>query len=77
MKDSKEYLINTIKTPNHLFFNEFTNQYIFIREFTNFLTDYLIVYAKILNDEGFVITSHPISKKRIIRKMKIWKKQNL
>ena len=77
MKDFKDHLVNTVRTPDHLFLNEFTNQYIFIREFGNFYTDYLIVYTKITDNEGFVITSHPVSRKRINRKMKKWKKLNL
>ncbi len=77
MKDFRDQLENTVITPDHLFLNEFTNQYIFIKEFTNFLTDYLMVYTKITNKEGFVITSHPISKRRVTRKRKKWEKLNL
>jgi len=77
MKDFRDQLEITVKTPDHLVLNEFTNQYIFIKEFTNFLTDYLMVYAKITNKEGFVLTSHPISRRRVARKMKKWKKPNL
>lgn len=77
MKEFRKYLIITVKTTDHLFFNEFTNQYIFIKEFEEFITDSLIVYVRKIDDEGFIIPSHPISKKRITRNMVKWKKLNL
>ena len=74
LKEFKENLIAIIKTPDNLLFNDFTNQYIFIKSFDKFITDTLILCVRKMNDEGFIITSHPISKKRITRIMKKWKK---
>ena len=76
LKESKEYLMKTVRTPDNIFYNEFTNQYIFIKEFDTFITDNLLIYIKKLNGEGFIITCHPISSKRISRKLKKWKKLN-
>lgn len=76
LKKFKGYIITTVKTPDSLFFNEFTGQYIFIKEFVKFITENLIAYVQKEDDEGFVVTSHPISKKRIARKIKKWKKLN-
>ena len=67
----------SVKNPDYLFFSELTNQYICIKDFESFVSDNLVVYIKKNDNEGFIITSHPISKRRITRKIKKWKKLNL
>lgn len=77
MGDYKNELIDTIQNPDEIFFSDFTDQYIFVKNFKEFITDNLFIYLKIQQQDTYVITAFPISNKRLSRLKKKWKQVNL
>ena len=43
------------------------------RVFQDFIGENLILYIKKTNGDGFIISCHPISDKRLVRTVKKWK----
>ena len=76
LKDYKSLLIETVRNPDQIFYSEITTQFILMKSFQNFITDHLIVYVKKLETDAFVVTSHPISNKKLRRALRKWKKWN-
>ena len=73
MKNYLKEIIESIKTPDEIYYSENSLHYIFIKKYNNFIGENLIAYIKKTNGEGFIISSHPISNKRLTRSIKKWK----
>ena len=73
MKKYVKEIIESIKTPNEIYYSENSIHYLFIKKFENFIGENLIAYVKKTNGDCFIISSHPISDKRLIRSKKKWK----
>lgn len=70
MKNYTNHIQKGIKLPDFIYYSENSSYYILIKKFDDFIGENLILYIKKTNVDGFIISCHPISNKRLDRTVK-------
>jgi hypothetical protein len=77
LKPIKKDIKKGIIEPDNIYYSSNSNYHIFISYIPEFITKYIIIYVKLLEDDAFIISAHSISEKRLNRKLKKWKQLTL
>ncbi len=70
MKNYTNLIQKGIELPDFIYYSANSSYYILIKKFDDFIGENLILYIKKTNGDGFIISCHPISNKRLVRSVK-------
>jgi len=70
MKNYTNLILKGIELPDFIYYSENSSYYILIKKYDDFKGENLILYIKKTNGDGFIISCHPISNKRLVMSLK-------
>ncbi len=74
LKNCRDEVEQILKSPDTVYRSEdYVDLFIFEKKMENFITNHLVVYVKHHDDDAHVVTSFPISGKKIEKVRKKWK----